>query len=76
VRAPLRKKENSLKKIDTELAKELFSKGEKAVVSEYLKLCSELWHINRYPNLYADEQKALALWREQIKQGKTPSFDF
>lgn len=76
VRAPLRKKENYLKKIDTELAKELFLKGEKTVVSEYLKLCTELWHINKYPNLYADEQKALTLWREQIKQGKTPSFDF
>ncbi|HEX8637328.1 MAG TPA: DUF3858 domain-containing protein, partial [Pyrinomonadaceae bacterium] len=76
VRAPLRRTNNYLNKIDTELAKELFSKGKKAVVSEYLKLCGELWHINNYKDLYAGEQKALALWMEQIKQGKTPSFDF
>lgn len=76
VRAPLRKTKNYLKKIDTGLAKELFLKGEKAVVSEYLKLCGELWHINNYKDLYAGENKALALWMEQIKQGKAPSFDF
>lgn len=76
IRAPLRKDKNWLSDIDTKLAKELFEKGEKAIVSEYLNLCENLWNIKNHPELYEDELKSLKLWQEQIKQGKTPSFDF
>ncbi len=76
IRAPLRDEHNSLSKVDTELAKKLFEKGEKSVVSEYLKLCESLANFKNYPDLYAVEKKALKLWQEQIKANKTPSFDF
>lgn len=76
IRAPLRDENNYLTEIDTELAKKLFEKGEKTTVAEYLKLCEGLRAFKIYANLYDDENKALKLWQEQIKQGKTPSFDF
>jgi Domain of Unknown Function with PDB structure (DUF3857)/Domain of Unknown Function with PDB structure (DUF3858)/Transglutaminase-like superfamily len=76
IRAPLRKDKNNLAKIDTALAKEIFQKGEKETVSEYFKLCENLWSLKNYTTLYADEIKALKLWQEEIKQGKTPTFDF
>ena len=58
LRAPLRDEHNSLSKVDTELAKKLFEKGEKSVVSEYLKLCESLANFKNYPDLYAVEKKA------------------
>lgn len=76
IRAPLRDETNYLTEIDTELAKKLFETGEKNTVAEYLKLCEGLRAFKLYANLYEDEIKALKLWQEQIKQGKTPSFDF
>ena len=76
IRAPLRDERSYLMEIDTELAKELYIKGEKTVVSEYLKLCESLGNLKNYPDLYKDDSKALKLWQEQIKQGVTPSFDF
>jgi hypothetical protein len=76
IRAPLRKEYNYLSKVDTELARELFEKGEKQTVSEYLKLCENLWNFKNYPTLYEEEIKTLKSWQEQINQGKTPSFDF
>lgn len=76
IRAPLRQEHNYLSEIDTELARELFGKGEKDAVAEYLRLCESLWNIKTYTDLYAGELKALQSWQEQIKQGKTPSFDF
>lgn len=76
IRAPLRDENNYLTDIDTELAEKLFAKGEKTVVSEYLKLCENLGSLKKYPDLYEDKSKALKLWQEQIKQGATPSFDF
>ncbi|HSK74793.1 MAG TPA: hypothetical protein VK892_24050, partial [Pyrinomonadaceae bacterium] len=76
VRAPLRQEGSYLSEIDTELAKELFNKGEKEAVLEYLKLSESLWHLKTQPELYEDELKALKLWQEQIRQGKTPSFNF
>ncbi len=76
IRAPLRDENSYLIKIDTELARELFNKGEKTAVSEYLKLCENLGNLKNYPDSYEDKSKALKLWQEQIKQGATPSFDF
>lgn len=76
IRAPLRKEGNHLTEIDTALARELFAKDEKETVLEYLKLCENLSNLKKYTTLYADEIKALKLWQEQIRQGKTPSFDF
>jgi hypothetical protein len=76
IRAPLRQEYNALSKIDTRLAKELFDKGEKATVLEYLKLCLNLGNLKEYPESYAEEIKALKLWQEQIGKGSKPSFDF
>lgn len=76
IRAPLRMEKNYLTSVDTALARELYAKGEKETVAEYLKLCDGLWNFKKYPKLYEDEIAALKLWQEQIKQGITPSFDF
>jgi len=76
IRAPLRKDYNSLGKIDMMLAKELFERGEKATVVEYLKLCLELGNLKTYPESFAVEIAALKLWKEQILKGMKPSFDF
>ena len=76
IRAPLRGERSYLSKIDTELAKKLFEKGEKTVVAEYLKLCEGLGNLKNSPAIYEDEIKALKTWQEQIKTGATPSFDF
>ena len=76
IRAPLRDERSYLSKIDTELAKKLFEKGEKSVVTEYLKLAEGLGNLKNYPDLYGGETKALKLWQQQIETGKTPSFDF
>lgn len=76
IRAPLRDERSHLSRVDTELAKELFGKGEKTTVAEYLKLCEGLGNLKNYPDLYDGERKSLKLWQEQIKTGKTPSFDF
>lgn len=75
IRAPLRDEASNLVP-DLKLAQELFAKGEKETVSEYLKLCGELSNFKKYKNLYDTQINALKLWQEQIKQGKTPSFDF
>ena len=76
IHAPLRDERAYLNKIDTELAKELYAKGEKNAVAEYLKLCENLGNLKNYPNTFESEIKALKLWQEQIKEGKMPSFDF
>lgn len=76
VRAPLRKEKSSLTEIDMKLAAELFARGEKDAVLEYLELCEGLWNLRHYAELYVDETTALKKWREQIRQNKTPSFDF
>ena len=76
IRAPLRKEYNSLTRIEMRLARELFDKGEKAAVLEYLKLCLELGNLKEYPESYANEIKALKLWQEQISKGINPSFEF
>jgi hypothetical protein len=76
IRAPLRQNTNYLENIDTRLAKELFEKGEKDIVIEYFKLCEGLSHLKVHPDLYESEIKALKLWQDEIKRGKTPSFDF
>ena len=73
VRAPLRREKSFFSKIDLRLARELLEKGEKATVSEYLKLCEKLLN---YSNLYAGKVRALKSWQAQINEGKMPSFDF
>jgi hypothetical protein len=76
IRAPLRQDYNSLSKIDTTLAKELYRKGEKSTVVEYFKLGLELGNLKTYPESYADEIYAMKLWIEQIGKGVEPNFDF
>ena len=76
LRAPLRQSYASLSQIDLELAKELFAKGEKDAVLEYLQMCENLSNLKTYPESYAVEIKSLKAWQDQIKQGKQPSFEF
>ena len=76
VRAPLRQEYASLSKIDTVLAKELFDKGEKDAVLEYLLMCEGLSNLKAYPESYDVEIKSLKAWQGQIKQNKKPSFEF
>lgn len=76
IRAPLRQEGNYLSEIDTELARKLFEKGEKETVLEYLNLCENLSHFKLYSDLYSDEIQALKKWQQEIKNGKTPTFDF
>ena len=76
VRAPLRQGYNDLLKIDTRLARELYEKGEKTTVQEFLKLCLELPNFKVYPESYADEIKDLKLWQDQISKGIKPNFEF
>ncbi|HEY8559931.1 MAG TPA: DUF3857 domain-containing protein [Pyrinomonadaceae bacterium] len=73
IRAPLRSEKSYFGKIDLELAKELFERGEKEAVAEYLNLCEKLLNQSE---VYAGKVRALKTWREQIGQGKTPSLDF
>jgi hypothetical protein len=73
IRAPLRREKSYFSQIDMQLAKELLAKGEKETVAEYLRLCEQLLN---YSDLYNGKVQALKNWREQISQGKTPSFDF
>lgn len=76
IRAPLRHGYNSLPRIDTRLARELYEKGEKATVQEFLKLSLELENFKVYPESYADDIKAIKLWLDQISKGIKPSFEF
>ncbi|NNE66827.1 MAG: DUF3857 domain-containing protein [Pyrinomonadaceae bacterium] len=75
VRAPLRKKPNSVHpKMD--LAKDLFEAGKKQVVSDYLEECLklEVFTDEDYPD--KESLKAVNKWIAMIKEGKTPSFDY
>jgi predicted transglutaminase-like cysteine proteinase len=76
IRAPLRKADSWLEDIDTILAKELFEAGEKEAVIEYFRLCEGLSNLTTEKKLFEDQSKALKLWQFQIRQGKTPTFDF
>ncbi len=76
LRAPLRQQYASLSHIDLELARELFAKGEKDIVLEYLQMCENLSNFKAYPESYAVELKSLKAWQGQIKQGLRPSFEF
>ncbi len=76
IRAPLRKKDSWLGEIDMKLAKELLSAGEKETVIEYLRLCEGMSNLTTEKKLFENQSKALKLWQQQIKQGKTPTFDF
>lgn len=76
IRAPLRKQTSWLENINTALARELFAAGEKDTVLEYLKLCEGLSNLTTEKDLFAEQLKLLKRWQEEIKQGKTPNFDF
>jgi hypothetical protein len=76
IRAPLRKPTSWLPEIDTTLARELHSAGQKDAVLEYLKLCEGLWNLKNEKELFEYQSRALKKWQEQIRQGQTPSFDF
>lgn len=76
IRAPLRREKSWLGEIDTTLAKELLEAGEKETVIEYLKLCEGLSNLTTEKKLFENQSTKLKLWQEQIRQGKTPTFDF
>lgn len=76
IRAPLRTADSWLGEIDMRLAKELLAAGEKETVIEYLRLCEGLSNLTTEKKLFENQSKALKLWQQQIKQGKTPTFDF
>ncbi len=76
IRAPLRKPDSWLDEIDMQLAKELLLAGERETVIEYLRLCEGLSNLKTEKKLFENQSTALKLWQEQIKQGKTPTFDF
>ncbi|HKP67656.1 MAG TPA: hypothetical protein VJV05_00130, partial [Pyrinomonadaceae bacterium] len=76
IHAPLRSPRSSLYPIDMRLAKELYEKGVKAEVLEFLRLCLDLNQFKTSPDANEDEIKAIKRWREQIGKGVTPSFDF
>lgn len=66
VRAPQHIKRGGFLKPALKLARELFERGEKAAVAEYLRLCE---------SFDAIEPKVLQRWQNEIKTGKTPRFD-
>ncbi|MFN0278555.1 MAG: DUF3857 domain-containing protein [Pyrinomonadaceae bacterium] len=76
IRAPLRKSNSWLGEIDMKLAKELLAVDEREIVIEYLRLCEGLSNLKSEKKLFENQSKALKLWQQQIKQGKTPTFDF
>ena len=76
IRAPLRSKDSSLFELDMRLARELFEKGEKNAVLEYLTLCLQLTSRKDAEEYYDEEKIALTLWKDQIGKGIKPSFDF
>jgi len=76
IRAPLRSKDSSLFELDMRLARELFEKGEKNAVLEYLTLCLQLTSRKDAEEYYDEEKIALTLWKDQLGKGIKPSFDF
>lgn len=76
IRAPLRKADSWLGEIDMKLARDLLAAGERETVIEYLRLCEGLSNLKTEKKLFENQSKALKLWQEQIRQGKTPTFDF
>ena len=76
IRAPLRDQESSLLQLDFRLAKELYDKGVRAEIVEFLRLCLELNALKTDPKTYEDEIRAIKLWQTQIESGMKPSFDF
>lgn len=75
IRAPLRQVDGYFSDIDTVLAKELYKKGERAAVTEYLKLALGLNSFKKYPDSHAEDIKSIKLWIEQIEKGIEPTFD-
>lgn len=76
IRPLLRGKSPSFYRIDFELARELLAEGEQDAVIEYLQFCVTFREKEEDKDLYASDIKTLKSWLEQVKAGKTPSFDF
>lgn len=55
---------------DMMLAKELFKKGKKECVIEFLESCSKLWDVKKLIG-----KDICGIWIKQIKAGKTPKFN-
>jgi len=76
IKAPLRHKTGYFNNLDMSLARELFRKGEKKAVEEFLTLCLELNSFTEDPELLDDEIAAIKKWQVQMDTGIEPSFDF
>lgn len=77
IKAPLRKKDGYFYKPDTDLAKKLFEKGEKAVVVEYLTALLLLPYMADDEESGEPEDDAVAVkkWLSEIGKGTVPTFD-
>lgn len=76
VKAPLRKPAGYFSDIDLSLAAQLFKKGEKKVVSEFLSSALKISGFVDSPDLNEDEIAALKKWIAEIEKGSQPTFDF
>jgi hypothetical protein len=76
IRAPLRKTGGYFTDVDFTLAKELFRKGERKAVVEFLKQCLELDSFKNEPEVYKIRITAIREWMAQAEKGIEPSFDF
>lgn len=76
IRAPLRKPEGYFYQINLSLAEELFKKGEKKAVSEFLSLALKISGYVDSPDLNEDEITAIKKWIAEIEKDGSPTFDF
>ena len=76
IRAPQRKPGGYLIEVDFSLAKELFRKGERKAVVEFLKQVLELNGFKEEPELYKVRIGAIKEWLAQAEKGIEPSFDY
>lgn len=75
IRGSLRIPLDDIARIDTTLASELFARGAKQAVTEYLKLSLERKNFKRYPDLRAKQVATISSWIAEIEKGESPSFD-
>ena len=76
IRAPLRKEDGFFTEIDLSLAAELFRRGEKKVVVEFLASAQEVSGFTEDADLFEEEISALKKWIGEIEKGSEPSFDW
>lgn len=76
IKAPLRNTRGYFTNIDFSLAKDLFRKGDRKTVVEFLKNCLELDSFKSEPEVYDLRIKAIREWLAQAEKGVEPSFDF